>query len=196
MKLNKLLYFKTIVEQGQISRAARVLHVSQPPLSQQLKELEEDLGVVLVERKARKLEVTREGWALYQRALQILDLVDDIPTEIQRHQGEVEGVATIGCSALLMSSCSKFVFHLRKKYPKINFRCLFEDTSALEHKLRKHAVHFCVMLPPYSRTGLELFPLSITRPCVVIPPSLQTEKMAEAANRGGRLIYRNCTKNR
>ena len=54
MNLKRLLYFKTIVEQGQISRAARVLHISQPPLSKRLKELEDELDVRSEERRVGK----------------------------------------------------------------------------------------------------------------------------------------------
>lgn len=55
MDLKQLLYFKTVVEEGTISAAAKKLNLSQPPLSQQIKQLESELGVTLMERGARKL---------------------------------------------------------------------------------------------------------------------------------------------
>ena len=59
MDLKQLIYFKTIVEQGTILAAAKTLHMAQPPLSIKLKELEEELGVTLLYRHPRKVELTK-----------------------------------------------------------------------------------------------------------------------------------------
>ena len=67
MDLKRLEYFCTIVEKGQISKAAEALHISQPPLSMRLKELEEELDVQLIYREGKAWQVTPEGEALYQR---------------------------------------------------------------------------------------------------------------------------------
>ncbi len=69
MDIRQLRYFIAIVEEKSISAAARRLHLSQPPLSQQLKAMEEELGALLVERSGKRLEVTDAGKALYTYAL-------------------------------------------------------------------------------------------------------------------------------
>lgn len=74
MDLKRLEYFCAIVEKGQISKAAEALHISQPPLSMRLKELEEELDVQLIYREGKAWQVTPEGEALYQRAQFILIL--------------------------------------------------------------------------------------------------------------------------
>ena len=61
MEIKQMIYFKTIVEEGTISKAAQVLHMAQPPLSMQLKQLEEELGVQLMKRGHRKVELTPAG---------------------------------------------------------------------------------------------------------------------------------------
>lgn len=61
MDLKQLQYFATVAKEGNISKAAKALHISQPPLSIQLKHLEEELGCVLFERGAREVELTRPG---------------------------------------------------------------------------------------------------------------------------------------
>ncbi len=71
MDLKQLQYFATVAKEGNISKAAKALHISQPPLSIQLKHLEEELGCVLFERGAREVELTEAGLLLYNRALPV-----------------------------------------------------------------------------------------------------------------------------
>lgn len=185
MNFNNLLYFKTIVEQGQISKAARVLHMSQPPLSQRLKDLEAELGVTLIERSGRNWAVTTEGKALYQRALHVLDLVNTIPEEIHASRHGVEGRATIGCTTLSFSLLAAFIPRLHRLHPGIATRLLIDDSTILEHKLAEHAVDFCVTIAAGAEPGLLVVPLPPTRSALVIPPPLASEGLATAARTGG-----------
>ena len=75
MDIRQLRYFCAIAEEEQISRAAQRLHIAQPPLSYQLKLLEEELGVKLVDRNTRSLSLTQAGRVFYQRAEQILGML-------------------------------------------------------------------------------------------------------------------------
>ena len=61
MDIKQLLYFVTVVDEGNISSAAKKLHISQPPLSTQIRLLEEELGSILFERGARKIQLTEAG---------------------------------------------------------------------------------------------------------------------------------------
>ena len=83
MDLKRLEYFCAIVEKGQISKAAEALHISQPPLSMRLKELEEELDVQLIYREGKAWQVTPEGEALYQRAQFILSYVAGLEKDIR-----------------------------------------------------------------------------------------------------------------
>ena len=74
MDIRQLLYFTTIAEEGSISAAAKKLHLSQPPLSYQMKLLEEELHLPLIERSARGIALTEAGRVLYKRAQGILEL--------------------------------------------------------------------------------------------------------------------------
>ena len=76
MDIRQMKYFKTIVEEGTISKAAKKLHMAQPPLSMQLKQLEEELSVILLKRGNKQIELTEAGNRFYKRCLQILDLYE------------------------------------------------------------------------------------------------------------------------
>lgn len=87
MDIRQLRYFCAIAEEGQISRAAQRLHIAQPPLSYQLKLLEEELGVKLIDRNTRSLSLTKAGLAFYQRAEQILGLM-----KVAAHRSQGRGI--------------------------------------------------------------------------------------------------------
>lgn len=84
MTLKQLTYFLKIAETGNLTKAAQLLHMSQPPLSYQLKTLEEELGVELFIRDARNMHITNEGLYLQDKAMHILALVDKTAEEIQK----------------------------------------------------------------------------------------------------------------
>ncbi len=83
MELRLLKYFWTIAEEGTISQAAEVLHLTQPTLSRQLKELEEELGTELFVRENRKMILTEAGYFLKSRAEEILDLTNQTTQEFE-----------------------------------------------------------------------------------------------------------------
>lgn len=84
MEIRVLRYFLTVVREEGINRAAEVLHITQPTLSRQLSGLEEEMGVKLFDRGARKTTLTREGMLLKRRAEEILSLVHKTEKELNR----------------------------------------------------------------------------------------------------------------
>ena len=99
MDLKRLEYFCAIVEKGQISKAAEALHISQPPLSMRLKELEEELDVQLIYREGKAWQVTPEGEALYQRAQFILSYVAGLEKDIRESRNKVSGLVSTSRNA-------------------------------------------------------------------------------------------------
>ena len=98
MTLKQLEYFLAIAEAGHITAAAKNLNISQPPLSLQLKALEDEFGVQLFERDKRNLTITREGLILQERAREIIRLVNETVRDLQNMGAEAKGTIHIGTS--------------------------------------------------------------------------------------------------
>jgi len=94
MDIRVLQYFVTIARERTISRAAERLHLTQPTLSRQLKDLEEELAVSLFNRSNREMTLTEDGQYLYNRAQEILKLVNKTEEKLTR-KGEIGGIFTL-----------------------------------------------------------------------------------------------------
>ena len=97
MDLRVLQYFLAVAKEGNITRAADALHLTQPTLSRQLKELEEELGVVLFDRGNRKISLTDAGVLFQQRAAELVALLDKTRRELSEQEDLLGGVVSIGC---------------------------------------------------------------------------------------------------
>ena len=87
MEIRVLRYFLTVVREESITREAEVLHITQPTLSRQLAQMEEQMGVKLFVRGTRKITLTNEGVLLRRRAEEILELVDKTEKELTEQEG-------------------------------------------------------------------------------------------------------------
>ena len=89
MELRQLRYFATVARERNFTRAAEMLHIAQPPLSRQIRQLEDELGVTLIERGSRPLRLTGAGRLLYEQAVQVLERVEEMKAITQRlHEAE------------------------------------------------------------------------------------------------------------
>lgn len=103
MEIRQMKYFKAIVEQGTISKAAQSLHMAQPPLSIQLKQLENELGVTLIKRGNKQIELTQAGQLFYKRCLQILDLSEITKNELKQSYQEVLRIGITSSNVALIN---------------------------------------------------------------------------------------------
>src|SRR6478609_5313697 len=122
MDIRQLRYFVAIAEEGTITKAAQALHMAQPPLSRQLKIMEEELGVLLFERnKKKKVTLTTQGKLFLKKAKQVIHSLEEAIIEVKEFGEEVSGTLAIGSTIydapLLLSALQDF----RKKYPQVNF---------------------------------------------------------------------------
>ncbi|MBJ6746031.1 LysR family transcriptional regulator [Streptococcus sp. 121] len=97
MDIRVLNYFVTIAQEGSITRAAEKLSITQPTLSRQIKDLEEEFGTLLLSRSSRQIQLTDDGQYLYNRALEILSLVHKTEENLGK-QGDITGEIHIGAA--------------------------------------------------------------------------------------------------
>lgn len=122
MELRVLKYFLVVAREENITRAASSLHVTQPTLSRQLMQLEEELGVKLFRRGKYRVSLTDEGVLLRRRAQEIVDLAEKTEREFHRQEGELTGEIAIGAGeSNSMSFLSKKVAAFRLAHPLVRF---------------------------------------------------------------------------
>ena len=159
MDIRQLIYFATIVEEGSISAAAKKLHLSQPPLSYQLKLLEEELHLQLLQRGARGVQLTEAGKVLYKRAQGILELTERTQKELQAMAGGFAGtlhIGTVSSSGASLLDWRIPAFH--EQYPQIGFAIHEGNTFELMEMLESGLIELAVVRTPLPRRagGLPL----------------------------------------
>ena len=153
MELRVLQYFLAVVREQNISAAAQSLHLTQPTLSRQLKELEEELGKQLMVRGNRKITLTEEGMLLRKRAEEILELVDRTEQEVMRCDETVNGDIYIGTGETDgVRQIVRTANQLREHYPGIRFHIVSGDAVDVCERLDKGLLDFGVLLGDMDKT--------------------------------------------
>lgn len=160
MDIRQLRYFCAIAEEGNISKAAERLHISQPPLSLQLKLLEGELGVKLIERNTRHLRLTQVGRTFYQRASQILEMLGTTAEEIRNMAHGIHGVLSLGSPAaiggLYMPDRIKT---FNETYPHVRFNWRGGNTHRILELLDAHMIEFGIVRLPIPVGAYDSIPL-------------------------------------
>lgn len=130
MDIRTMQYYLAVVREGTISAAAEVLHVAQPSLSRQMKELEEELGASLFVRGNRKITLTEEGMILRRRAEEMIRLMQMTEEEIAQIKEHISGTVRIGAGeSLSFHHLSRAASELAKEHPDIRFQLTSGDTQ-------------------------------------------------------------------
>lgn len=147
MELRVLQYFLAVAREQNISAAAQSLHLTQPTLSRQLKELEEELGKQLMVRGNRKIVLTEEGMLLRKRAEEILDLVGRTEKEIAQSDDTVSGDIYIGTGETDgVRQIARTAKQLQEHSPGIHFHIVSGDAVDVCERLDKGLLDFGVLL--------------------------------------------------
>jgi LysR family transcriptional regulator, nitrogen assimilation regulatory protein len=159
MQFRQLRYFVKIVDAGSLSRAASVVHVAQPALSQQVAELEERLGVALLQRSARGVRPTAAGEIFYKEASAILRQLDQLPTVVRSDTHEPEGTVNLGFISSLAPVLVGFLEKCREGFPKVVIRVSDGDSLGLEDKIASSLVDLAIIHEVAFTTALTRKPL-------------------------------------
>ncbi len=147
MELRVLQYFLTVVREENISKAAEVLHITQPTLSRQIGQLEEELGVQLFSR-GRHLVLTEAGIMLRRRAEEIVELMDKIESELEE-QSDIGGIISIGSGGLYsLKVFPEIMDNFKRKYPKVQYNLYTNNAEHIKERLDRGLLDFGLLLEP------------------------------------------------
>jgi DNA-binding transcriptional LysR family regulator len=176
VELRHVRYFIAVAEYLNFSKAAQQLHIAQPPLSRQIRQLEEDLGVTLFLRDKRSVALTKAGAVFLDEARKLVVQAGHA-MEAARHaqQGE-SGVVRIGIASGLGGLVSKVVFDHRKRLPTIEIECRDVFSSFQNEALRKGEIDVGFLRPPLDQVNLDCELLFEEEFVVVLP---KTHRLAK-----------------
>jgi DNA-binding transcriptional LysR family regulator len=156
MELRHLRYFITLAEELHFGRAAEKLHISQPPLSMQIRALEKELGVTLLHRTQRQVSLTQAGSALLQEARQILRQVDQaVITTRRAGRGEIGALAVGFVSAADYNVLPIALRDFRRRYPLVSLGLRELTSDAQIDDLANGRIDVGFVLPPITDPALE-----------------------------------------
>lgn len=136
MELRVLKYFLAVAREENITKAAALLHLTQPTLSRQLMQLEEELGVQLFRRSRYHIELTEDGMLLRRRAQELVDLAEKTTREFSLRETELMGEIAIGAGETQsMSFLSRAMVSFRENYPKVTFRIFSANADDVKERL-------------------------------------------------------------
>lgn len=153
MEFRVLRYFLAVAREQSISAAAQALHLTQPTLSRQLRELEEELGKQLMVRGSRRIELTEDGMLLRKRAEEIMELVSRTQAELSSPDEAVTGDVYIGTGETDgVRRLARAARRLRESCPGIRFHIVSGDASDVCERLDKGLLDFGVLLGDIDET--------------------------------------------
>jgi DNA-binding transcriptional LysR family regulator len=155
VELRHARYFIAVAECLNFRKAAQQLHVAQPPLSRQIRQLEEYLGVALFVRDKRKVELTKAGDAFLEEARKLIVQAGHA-ADVARHAQKGEfGIIKIGIASGLGGAVSKVVFEHSRRFPAIEVECRDVFSSLQNESLRRREIDIGFLRPPVDQINLE-----------------------------------------
>ncbi|MBG9795594.1 LysR family transcriptional regulator [Paenibacillus dendritiformis] len=160
MDIKQLYYFVTVADQLSYSKAAQKLHISQPSLSNAIKNLEHEVGSPLLERSTRKIELTDAGKVLYTKSLQLLSQMNILKKEMQEVRLTGSGELIIGMIESVRHWVPKVICEYQGRYPSMRIK-LIEVLSrkSVIDSLRKYHTHLIITNQCIEEDDIESLPL-------------------------------------
>lgn len=149
MELRVLRYFLTVAREQNITRAANMLHITQPTLSRQLMQLEQELGVALLERGAGQITLTKEGMLLRRRGEELLELADRTEKELMDQSAELSGEIYIGSGETdLFHELSTAMKSFRELHPQVTYHIYSGTADDINEKISNGLIDLALLVEP------------------------------------------------
>lgn len=156
MELRVLKYFLMAAREENITKAANLLHVTQPTLSRQLIQLEEELGVKLFRRSKHSIILTDDGMLLKRRAQEIIALAEKTEMEFSRKDDALSGEIAIGCGETHnMDYLAKQIASFRKRYPLVQFSLYSAIADDIKDRIEKGILDVGLLMEPVEISKYE-----------------------------------------
>lgn len=169
MDIRHFRYFIAIAEEGQITAAARRLNMAQPPLSQALKAMEEELGIMLFERNRNALALTNEGEIFLRKAIEVVNHFEEAIHEVKEIGQEIKGTLSVGvtlyCSLLLLNKITS----IREQNPQLTFRIWEGYSDRLRELMEKRQIEIAITHGPVDWNNVSTLMLD-QEPFVLVLP--------------------------
>ena len=149
MELRVLRYFLAVAREGSVTGAANALHVTQPTLSRQLKDLEEELGTKLFVRHSHSVSLTPDGMRLRKRAEEVVDMIEKTEAEFAVKEESIGGDIHIGAGETrVMRHIAEIIREIRREYPDIHIHLHSGNLEDVTERLDKGLLDFGVLIQP------------------------------------------------
>ena len=156
MELRVLRYFLTIAEEENITRAADILHVTQPTLSRQIMQLEDELGTKLFKRSKYCIKLTEDGLFLKRRAEEILSLAENTAESISNKNKDIVGEITIGCTEThSMDRFAAKMAEFRKLHSGVSYRVYTTNADGIKENIEKGVFELGLITEPVDTSRFE-----------------------------------------
>ncbi len=162
MELRVLHYFLMVAREENITKAAQLLHVTQPTLSRQLMQLEKELGVQLFHRGKHSVRLTEEGMLLRRRAQELVSLSEKTKQELQCREEVPAGEIAIGCGETKsMSLLSSSMVSFRERYPLVQFSIYSAIADDIKERIEKGLLDMGLLVEPVDISKYEYIRLPV-----------------------------------
>ncbi len=169
MDVRILRYFLTVAQEENISRAAEVLHITQPTLSRQIAQLESELGVVLFKRDTRKLTMTSDGLLLRRRAEKIIELIDKVEDDFSGNARMMEGKISIGCGELAsVQELARILKQFHRMYPLVVFDIFTGNADTVAERIDRGIIDLGLFLEPVDKSKYEFARMTVRERWVAV----------------------------
>lgn len=162
MDIRVLQYFLAVAREESITRAAETLHMTQPPLSRQLKDLENEVGKQLLIRGSKKVTLTEDGMLLRKRAEEMIALIEKTKSELSSSDENIIGEIYMGSGETeAVSTIAKVAKNLQKEHPLIRYHIYSGDAEHIVERLDKGLIDFGLLVEPFDNSKYDFIRLPV-----------------------------------
>ncbi len=162
MDIRVLQYFLAVAREESITKAAETLHMTQPPLSRQLKDLEEEVGKLLLIRGSKKVTLTEDGMLLRKRAEEMIALMEKTKSELSSSDENISGEIYMGSGETeAVSTIAKVAKNLQKEHPLIRYHIYSGDAEHIVERLDKGLIDFGLLVEPFDNSKYDFIRLPV-----------------------------------